>query len=98
MININLPSTKLNDLQVGNPTRTVFRLNKMLKAKGKSLTSVREKQLVQWNHNKINSLLLIKNNGSQSAERKIRKRYVRFDCGDERPPQKNILENGLLRY
>lgn len=98
MININLPSTKLNDLQVGNPTRTVFRLNKMLKAKGKSLTSVREKQLVQWNHNKINSLLLIKNNGSQSAERKIRKRYVHFDCGDERPPPKNILENGLLRY
>lgn len=71
----------------------------MLKAKGKLLKSIREKQLVQWNHRKINSLLLIQNNGSQSAGRKIKKRHVHFDCGERKtPPPKKIPGNGLHRY
>lgn len=64
----------------------------MLKAKGKLLKSIREKQLVQWNHSKINSLLLIQNNGSQSAGRKIRKEMYILIVERERPPKKTYLE------
>lgn len=51
--------------------------------------------MVQWNNNKINSWLLIKNNGDQRVERKIKKKTRNFWLLEREKSRKNIWE-GLL--
>lgn len=75
--------------------RTTPKLIKLLKAKDKLLKSTREKQLAPlWNHNKTDSWFLIKSNGGESDERKIRKRPISFYCETEKIPD-YTFEKGL---
>lgn len=65
----------------------------MLIAKGKLLTSVREKQLVQWNHNKITAYFSSKTTGARVLKEKSEKdMYVLIVEMKDPPPKKTYLK------